>query len=240
MTRETPQEEIPFEIPEADTKDADTRTAAGTSKKKKKKDLVAGATAEQKAKRSLKELRRERLREITNFRGMLEYYNVTEWDAVIVADGSGTTWLSEAGWGSVLFLKDELHPIPFYGSMSHGTNNVAELLGLLHPLLFLGSKNAGVQEHGFKVHLFSDSKYAVDSVNNVTAEFASQAKSNSEILFAILGGKRRGLVMTAHHIDRNVVVVNKFVHELANVARVSAEPLLRRVDDRMNEVLAFS
>lgn len=144
------------------------------------------------------------------------------WEAIVIGDGSATTWDKAGGWGSVLVEREQLARQPFYGSLSHATNNVAELLALLHPLLYLANHDAvnTIREGGYRVHLLSDSEYVVNNLRRVhDAAWASGLTKNRELWLAFHGLWRRGFVLTTHHLPRDQIDLQKLCHDLANLSR---------------------
>lgn len=152
-----------------------------------------------------------------------------EWEAIIVTDGSGTTWTNEFGWAAILVSNDSLIRVPFYGGGSHGSNNVAELMAVLHPLLFLTANDAAKSAlpTGFRVHIFSDSEYVVAGIN---AGRLYPTKRNTEIWSAIHAVRRQGFFLIAHHIPRDTLGLNKIAHELANIGRKAMQPALGQLE----------
>lgn len=146
---------------------------------------------------------------------------MTDWDYLIVGDGSGTTWAKEFGWGSALICKHDFERKLFYGSMSLGTNNMAELMAVLHPLMYLANTQQGVRPGGLKVHVVSDSEYVINGLKKEDPIWVSQLEMNRELWMAIHMTRRRGLVIKGHHILRDTIDLNRLGHDLANLARKS-------------------
>jgi len=139
---------------------------------------------------------------------------------LIVGDGSGTTWEKEMGWGSVLVEKNNFTRTLFHGGTSAGTNNMAELMAVLHPLMYLANNEKGEKPGGCKVHVISDSEYVVNGLKHTSPVWASKLKVNRELWMAIHMTRRRGLVITGHHVPRETIALHKIGHELANLSRV--------------------
>jgi ribonuclease HI len=62
--------------------------------------------------------------------------NVTDFDLMIVGDGSGTTIAKSCGWFCSSWNRKENVFRKHYGGASHGTNQYAELAPYLHALYF--------------------------------------------------------------------------------------------------------
>lgn len=160
--------------------------------------------------------------QINTLPALLEYFKIDEklWDAIIIGDGSATTWEKELGWGSLLIQRTKLIIEPFYGGMSHGTNNMAEILAVLHPLLYL-SQHAEPSLGGCQVHVITDSTYVAQGLEFENLLLSPTLKNNRALWLAVFGTVRQGLKIKAHHVDRDVVDYQKICHDLANLARMS-------------------
>lgn len=168
-----------------------------------------------------KELRKTSLASVTSLQSLLQHLEIpsTDWDYLIVGDGSGTTWDKEFGWGSVLIAKGDGSRMPFYGGMSNGTNNMAEILTVLHPLMYLANKDLGAKTDGTKVQVISDSQYVVEGLKQDNPIWVSKLSVNRELWMAIHMTRRRGLIIKSHHIPRDTIDLNKLGHDLANISR---------------------
>ena len=145
-------------------------------------------------------------------------------DAIIVCDGSGSVWdVTEAsrgmGWGAKLMLSNSAESADFWGSASAGTNNVAEILAMLHPLLYLEQLEAGLKENGCQVHVVTDSQYVAGIVNSNLLKRLQTLDKNSILWYAVFGATRCGLVLTAHHVGREDLEVQKMAHDLSHFSR---------------------
>ena len=152
------------------------------------------------------------------------------WDVIIVTDGSATTWEKEGGWGAVVIKNDSFIYIPFFGGMSHCTNNVAELMAVLHPLMFLASNKGGVNPKGCRVHVISDSEYVVKGLKQTNIAWAQELKNNREMWMAIHMTRRKGMIFTSHHIHRDTIELNRICHDLANLGRRSQIKLVDKLE----------
>jgi len=150
--------------------------------------------------------------------------NPTGWDALVIGDGSGTTNERACGWGAVLLERTEPDQKVFSGSLSNGTNNMAELLAILQPLMDLTARKRGSKSGGLLVHVFSDSSYVVDGLNKPTSVLlASTAAANRELWLALHGARRNGLVIVAHHVPRDTLSFQQLCHDTANACRISQQ-----------------
>ena len=145
----------------------------------------------------------------------------TEWDVLIVGDGSGTTWERECGWGSVLIDKHSFMRIPFWGGFNLGTVNVAEMMAYLHPILWLIKNRKHWLLTTLKIHIVTDSQYVANGINSV------QVGSENQTLWqALLSAKRHGIRLTGHWIPRDTLDLNQLAHNLANQSRLSQQGLI--------------
>ena len=165
---------------------------------------------------------------MTTLRSLLRYLKIKsdDWDMLIVGDGSGTTWEKEMGWGSVLVEKGTFKRPVFHGGMSSGTNNMAEMMAVLHPLMYLVNSKKGVKDGGCRVHVVSDSEYVVNGLAHVSPVWANKLKVNRELWMAIHMTRRKGLIITGHHVRRDTIALQQLGHELANISRKSQLPLV--------------
>jgi len=102
--------------------------------------------------------------------GAVKTYDASEVDAIsvhtkIFTDGGCEPNPGEAGTGVAIYRDSELCEL-WYGSYNaNGTNNTAELNGLLHGLLF---SKAEIQR-GHEAVVFSDSRYAIQCITQWAA-----------------------------------------------------------------------
>jgi len=171
--------------------------------------------------------------EVTTLPSLRRYLGIKkdEWDVIIIGDGSGTTWEKEMGWGSVLIRSDTFERKAFYGAMSHGTNNMGEMMAVLQPLMFLTQAKSGVKPGGLKVHVISDSEYVVNGLAKMDPIWIHDLKTNRELWMAMHMTRRKGLLIKSHHIPRDIIDLNKLSHNLANMARRSQIQVRKDFDE---------
>lgn len=180
--------------------------------------LVTQVRQEKKAR---KVLSKTPIEEVTTLDTLCKHLalSTTDWDYLIVGDGSGTTWEKEFGWGSVLVSNHSFERQVFFGAMSNGTNNMAELLMVLHPLMHIVNNDKGVRANGTRVHIVSDSQYVVNGLAKDNPIWVSQLQLNRELWMAIHMTRRSGLIIKGHHIPRDTIDLNRLGHDLANISR---------------------
>lgn len=165
---------------------------------------------------------------------MLKYLNISasDWDYLIVCDGSGTSWENHIGWGAVLITKNTMTRKLFYGANNNGTNNVAELMAVLHPLSYLSNTlNWESIPQGIKVCVVTDSKYVADNMDKENPIWVSSLRLNRELWMAIHMTRRRGMSLKGFHIPRDTIALNKLSHTLANMSRVNLIGLLAKITE---------
>lgn len=179
----------------------------------------------------LRPQRAEDIQTLLDFRLFFDIKN--DWDGILVTDGSGTTWDRPIGWAGTLVQRIESQPEAFCGTMSRGTNNTAEILGVLGAALFLAENEFGQREHGYKLYVVSDSQYVVRGLNALGQGgeeggpiWASRQSANRPLWLGLLGCQRKGLVFLARHVGRDILATNKFCHDLANAGRRAMIKLL--------------
>jgi ribonuclease HI len=162
------------------------------------------------------------LSEVKTLQDLLKHYGIgaNDWDYLIIGDGSGTTWQEGIGWGSTLICKFDGSRKVFYGAMSAGTNNTAELYVVLHPLSYLANNiNWADRPEGIKVHVITDSQYVANGLNKDNPIWVAELNANRELWMGIHMTRRRGIAITGHHLPRNSVGLAELGHELANASR---------------------
>lgn len=148
----------------------------------------------------------------------------SQWDALLIGDGSASDWRNECGWCSVLITYDFQREI-FYGSCNKGTNNVAEMMAYVMPLMYLSSQFVPTANRKTcRVRVITDSEYVAKGINGVT-----NLKSNTELWSVLNSAKYNGLSVAAHWIPRDTVDLNKLCHDVANYTRQVQKDLLHQV-----------
>jgi len=64
---------------------------------------------------------------LDSLKDLLDYFEITEWDAIIAADGSGSRWNQPTGYAAVLIDRVLDRRKFFVGGHNTGTNQTAEL-----------------------------------------------------------------------------------------------------------------
>lgn len=189
-------------------------------------------------KRERKLIKKLALNEVKTLEDLLRYYEIgaNDWDYLIIGDGSGQTWKDAIGWGATLICKFDGSRKVFYGAMSNGTNNTAEIHAVLHPLSYLANNiNWQDRPDGIKVHVVSDSENTVNGLNKDNPIWVAGLAANRELWMAIHMTRRRGIQIIGHHLPRNSVDLAELGHELANASRKRVIGALAEVKHKPEE-----
>jgi hypothetical protein len=154
----------------------------------------------------------------------------TDWDALIIGDGSGSSWKQGAGWAAVLIDKASRARKLFYGAMNTGTVTLGELFPYLHALSwYTGNDGPGkhrrrelarVANRAMQIHIVSDSQIIVTAGNHPESR-----RSHAELWTAFNEFSRRGFEQTFHYIERDCVDLNILVDEISRSSRQALEPV---------------
>lgn len=138
----------------------------------------------------------------------------------LVGDGSGTILQNCAGWACIAFDLDKTEVTTLYGSLSCGTNNVAELIPYIQGLYFYESRRNPLAIPKPAVVIVSDSEVTVKCGND-----ARRRRSNLAWWAAIEYFERSGYTFTWKHVPRNSNLLSKRCDWIAGLARVDSEKL---------------
>lgn len=176
---------------------------------------------------------------IESLASLLQHCKITNWDAVIIGDGSGQGWKMGAGWASVLIDRSSAARKLFYGAMNTGTVTLGELMPYLHALSwYTGKDGPGMRQRKEKialgkqmqVHIITDSQIIAMSGNNPESR-----KSHQELWKAFDEYRKRGFVITFHFVDRSRVNLNVLMDEVSRQARVDIEETYDRAVKTLTE-----
>jgi len=152
----------------------------------------------------------------------------TEWDAVIVGDGSGTGWEHSCGWASVLIDHYSSYRVEFYGGWNKGTSHIAEIMPYLEALTWYvagpGSIKTGTSNTKH-IHLITDNAN-VANCGNRQAE-----RGTYPWLWApFLHIERMGYILKWHWVARNRLALNKLADYISGLCRVEVGRLRNRIE----------
>lgn len=158
---------------------------------------------------------------------LLNHLKITEWDAIIVGDGSGSGWKMGAGWAAVLIDKYSGARKLFYGAMNTGTVSLGELFPYLHALCWYTGRDGpgrhrrrelqSVQRQ-MQIHIVTDSQIIAMAGNRPQSR-----RSHQELWTAFDEFRKRGFVLTFHYVGRAKVDLNVLVDEVSRQARIDVE-----------------
>ena len=157
---------------------------------------------------------------------ILNKLQIDDWDVLLIGDGSGAGWnlLSGCGWASVLIDKYSNNHKIFMGATTPGTITIGELSPYLFAMNWYMSsdgpgrsrvKDASFSGRPLRVHIISDSEIIVKSGNNTQSR-----KSNRALWAAMDFFATQGCSMQYHHINRNTILMNVLMDELARQSRI--------------------
>jgi ribonuclease HI len=155
------------------------------------------------------------------FHALLARLEITDYDLVLIGDGSGSKWSLPVGWSCVAVEKGHMSRRVFYGAANDGTVNVAELSAYLIPMLWYSSKVAEErnQTEDYRVrhvHVITDSDYVRQMFTEGRGSIAAR---NSILYMALQSVERRGYHLHWHWLPREDVALNHYADELSKAAR---------------------
>jgi hypothetical protein len=151
-------------------------------------------------------------------RDVVQSLGIDRWDVVIIGDGSGSTWDKACGWSAVAIERESSLRTTFYGGLSGGNVNLAELLPYLQALLWYTSVNGPKLQAKLKrrprLHIVTDSRLAADQGNG-----RARRNVNGEIWAAIDAVALRGYDLRWHWMGRERTGLNVLTDHLSKAAR---------------------
>lgn len=162
---------------------------------------------------------------------LLEHLGVQECDYLIGGDGSGTTDERACGWGSLMLEMYTDTCTPHYGGLDRGTNILAEIMAYVRPLVSLyerPSKELCRSSSGrCNVHVVTDCEYVAQVGNG--DHIPKKHGLYWEMIWSL---KRKLILVTFHHVYKDLLPMNRFSHLIGNRIR-------RRMEvGHVDEVLA--
>jgi len=170
---------------------------------------------------------------------LLTHLKITDWDALIVGDGSGQGWKMGAGWAAVLIDKYSGARKLFYGAMNTGTVTLGELFPYLHALSWYTGRD-GPGRHRWRelksvsqqmqIHIVTDSQIVATAGNRPASR-----RSHQELWAAFDEYRKRGYAMTFHHVSRDRADLNILVDEVSRQARLDVADTYNRAVDKLGQ-----
>jgi ribonuclease HI len=156
-------------------------------------------------------------------RDLLAEIGDPEWDALVVADGSGSGWSIGAGWATAVCLPNGRRAL-LKGAACAGTTNLAELMGPLWALLWYDANHGrAVRKRGRlpHVHVLSDSEVTVR-----TGRGEYEARGALKHLWcAVRSVTRDGLRVSWHWTPRDTTALNALCDHASRQARLAVQAL---------------
>lgn len=95
----------------------------------------------------------------TEFAKLIKDNQLEGLDFIIIADGSGSTLSKPCGFWSYIYDKYQDKVFSLGGSLTHGTNNLAEIMPFIHSIFYLKNGNFLIQDRD--ILCISDSEVLV-------------------------------------------------------------------------------
>jgi ribonuclease HI len=156
-------------------------------------------------------------------KAILDACRISQWDLLLVGDGSGTGWNDACGWATAL-IDNHMKTGRFYtGGMNLGSINLAEQMPYFQAVLHWRASGGGkelLERRGvLHAHIVTDSQ--------VVANHGAQACDFNQILPKTQGPLwagwrelvREGFVFTFHWAPRESSLLNQACDMLASMAR---------------------
>lgn len=134
---------------------------------------------------------------------LLDHLKIENWDILLIGDGSGASW-GPCGWGCLSIERKDFSRTMWYGSMNHGTVNVAEYMAYIQPLIYYASRKYDNFQH---VHIITDSQVvAAASTTYICGKFLSDFLA-------------KGFIVKTHWLERSTLEANKLADMVSKYAR---------------------
>lgn len=107
-----------------------------------------------------------------SLQAVLDHFKITDWDVLMVGDGSGYNWNIGCGWAGVLIDRHTMGRKLYGGAWSAGTIMIAEIMPYIQGLAWYDSvhaeeRRAQLRRQVLNVHVICDNKTVVDQGNGV-------------------------------------------------------------------------
>jgi ribonuclease HI len=158
--------------------------------------------------------------EIEYFQGVLDRFEIVDWDLILIGDGSGSKWGLPVGWAVTAIAKTKMEREVFYGAMNNATVNIAETMAYLQPLLWYLRRVADERKKGgttreHVVHIITDSEY----VKNVGKRGHLDFSTNQPLWGVFEFVKRQSIQINWYWAKRDDVALNTYADALSKKAR---------------------
>lgn len=148
-------------------------------------------------------------------------------DALIVSDGSGTTWAKSCGWAATFLDLHSRERKHLYGAMNFGTSYLAELIPYVHALSWY-IEGPGRERLTTKMRLRASSVVRIGAITDSEllskqgAGLASR-KTGNYYWAMIEAVAERGFLLEWRWVPRSVLGLNRLADHLAGTCRKSMD-----------------
>jgi hypothetical protein len=143
---------------------------------------------------------------------------ISDWDVILVGDGSGSGWTVPTGWCCVLIDRVAKRRQKFYGGMNFGTSVMAELIPYVQALSYYHERRSRLGEAGpCRVHIITDAlPIATDGQALLRGgKSLLDLKSNQPFWGALAAFGQLGYRIAFHHLPRSTTVLNLYADDLS-------------------------
>jgi ribonuclease HI len=159
---------------------------------------------------------------VDSLEALAEQLNLSDFDLLLVGDGSGTVYHQPAGWACVSYDRTLREAYVHTGAVSCGTNNFAELAPFVQALWYHHQAIHPLTSDPLRVTIISDSEVTVRCGNR---QYARNA--NGSLWAAIAWFEEHGFDLNWRHIPRNSNAWAAWVDFVAKTGRCTMEELLQ-------------
>ncbi len=160
------------------------------------------------------------------------------WDVILVGDGAGSGWDVPCGWGVTLVDRLAKRRKSFYGGLSTGTINTAELMPYVQALSWLAENRARAAHNGHKVppvcrvHVVTDHQAIATEGRALNSGLKTlrDLKANRAYWAALLSFEPDGFVLDYHWKPRASSALNCWADEMATICFKAIKEMPRPVD----------
>lgn len=154
---------------------------------------------------------------------VLQALRISEWDVLLIGDGSGSGWHSACGWASILIDKATRGRRIFHGAMNLGSINVAEGMPYIQAMAWYDATQKALRPNQggtIQVHIITDSS-TIATWCNAAADGARATPMGSGLLLGsyIREMSRRGYSFRTHWARRMSNQVNWAADLIAGLSR---------------------
>jgi ribonuclease HI len=150
-----------------------------------------------------------------------------DWNVIIAGDGSGSRYGYPGGWAAVIFDRESGFRKLLQGCTSDTTVNIMELSPYIYAMLWYtrgpgkalhikikAATPVGIAPRLINVHVVTDCKIIADQGNNTV-----ERETNLPLWRTIEAYERLGYKMYWHHVERELLAVNRLCDDLSKEMR---------------------